>query len=94
MSGSASKTPGTRIVPAPLASDPRLRPTIIDVECGLTEEVEWHWTMTDRGRFVSGYSIVRRLPDLNEACAFAGNASVTSGRKTRSRDRIVRRRNR
>ncbi len=50
------------IVPAPVASDPRLPFTIFDVECGSDEEVEWHWTMTDRSRFVSGYSIVRRLP--------------------------------
>lgn len=51
---------GSRVVPAPIASDPRLRSTILDVVCGLDEQVEWHWTMTDRGPLVSGYSIVRR----------------------------------
>lgn len=60
------KDHSSRIVPAPMASDPRLRPTILDVVCGLNEEVEWHWTMTGRGPLVSGYSIVRRLPRLNE----------------------------
>lgn len=49
---------GSRIVPAPTASDPRLRSTILEVVCGPNEEVEWHWTTTDSGRFVSGYSIV------------------------------------
>ncbi len=50
-----------RIVPAPMTTDPRLRSTLLDVVCGLTEEVDWHWTMTDRGPFISGYSIVRRV---------------------------------
>ena len=58
------KISATRIVPAPPASDPRLGSTILDVVCGLNEEVEWHWTMTDRGRFVSGYSITRRSGKL------------------------------
>lgn len=56
------KDQGSRIVPAPVAGDPRLRSPILDVVCGLNEEIEWHWTLTDHGRFVSGYSIVRRLP--------------------------------
>jgi hypothetical protein len=55
------KDHGSRIVPAPMASDPRLPSTILDVVCGLNEEVEWHWTTTHRGPFVSGYSIVRRI---------------------------------
>lgn len=60
------KTPGmqdhySRIVSAPTVADPRFRSTILDVVCGLNEEVEWHWTMTNRGPLVSGYSIVRRL---------------------------------
>lgn len=54
-----------RIVPAPMAGDPRLRPTILDVVCGEHEEVQWHWTMTDRGRVVSGYSIVRRTGNFD-----------------------------
>ena len=56
----------SRLVPAPTASDPRLRSTILDVICGLNEEIKWHWTMTDRGPFVSGYSIVRRLPTARD----------------------------
>lgn len=69
MSDSGTKGLGTRIVPAPLASDPRLRYTILDVVCGLNEEVQWHWTMTEHGRFVSGCSIVRRpyAPHLDGA---------------------------
>ena len=47
---------GSRIAPAPLASDPRLRSTILDVVCGLDEEVEWHWTMMDRGPVTPSFS--------------------------------------
>lgn len=84
------KDHASRIVPAPMASDPRLRSTILDVVCGLNEEVEWHWTMTDRGPLVSGYSIVRRLPKLNEFCAPTKNARGTSGLRAGVRNRIVR----
>jgi hypothetical protein len=55
-----SPTP-RRIVTAPEPSNPRLRSTVLDVECGENETVEWHWTETLEGRFVSGYSIVQRL---------------------------------
>ena len=56
----ASRTP-RRIVPAPAPSNPRLRSMVVDVECADHEDVEWHWTETTEGRFVSGYSIVPRL---------------------------------
>jgi len=60
MSDPEVKRYAKRVVPAPIASDPRLSSTILDVVCGEHEEVQWHWTMTDRGRVVSGYSIIRR----------------------------------
>ena len=50
-----------RIVTAPEPSNPRLHSTVLDVECGEDEPVEWHWTETPEGRFVSGYNIVQRL---------------------------------
>ena len=56
----AIRTP-RRVVPAPAPSSPRLRSTVLDVECAEHEDVEWHWTETTEGRFVSGYSIVPRL---------------------------------
>lgn len=62
------KDQGRRLVPAPVMSDPVLSSAILDVVCGMDEEVEWHWTMTNRGPSVSGYSIIRRLPKLNEFC--------------------------
>jgi hypothetical protein len=55
----ASRTPH-RVVPAPAPSNPRLRSMVIDVECAEHEDVEWHWTETTEGRFVSGYTIVPR----------------------------------
>lgn len=64
MSNSEREDHGTRIVPAPRVSDPLLRSTILDVICDIDEEVEWHWTMTDRGPVVSGYSVTRRLGNL------------------------------
>ena len=50
-----------RLVVAPLPSHPSLRPAVVDVECGLNEEVEWLWTLTNAGSFVSGYRIVPRI---------------------------------
>jgi hypothetical protein len=43
-----------RVVPAPPASNPRLYSTVLSVECTEDEEVEWQWTETAEGRFVSG----------------------------------------
>lgn len=77
----------TRIVPAPMANDPRLRSTILDVVRSLNEEVRWHCTMTDHGPFVSGYSIVQRVSKLNKFCASTQDASATSVRKTRLQNR-------
>ena len=88
------KDHASRIVPAPITSDPRLRSTILDIVCGPNEDVEWHWTMTDRGPVVSGYSIVRPPSKLSEFCASTDDASATSGHKTRPRNRTVRRQNR
>lgn len=83
MRNSAYVLPGIRIVSAPLSSDPRLRPTILDVTCGLDEEIAWHWTTTDRGRFVSGYAVTRRIehPDALDAKTLEPD----SRRKRRSR---------
>jgi hypothetical protein len=54
-----------RVVAAPLPSRPELRSTVLDVDCAADEDVEWQWTETAAGRFVSGYRIVPRikLPD-------------------------------
>lgn len=60
MDNSETNGHGTRVVPAPTAGNPLLHPTILDVVCSQDEEVEWHWTMTDRGAVVSGYSIIPR----------------------------------
>jgi len=49
-----------RIVPAPAPSSPRLRSGVLNVECAEDEDVEWQWTETLEGRFVSGYRIVPR----------------------------------
>lgn len=72
---------GSRIVPAPMTCSPQLRPTILDVVCGLNEEVEWHWTMTDRGPFVSGYSIVRRIGAVDASCASAASRAAPTRKK-------------
>ena len=49
-----------RVVPAPTPSNPRLRSGVLNVECAEDESVEWQWTETREGRFVSGYRIVPR----------------------------------
>jgi hypothetical protein len=53
-----------RLVVAPLPSNPRLRSSVLSVECAEDEEVEWQWTETAEGRFVSGYRLVQRLARL------------------------------
>ena len=60
MSSDAVNRKTKRVVPAPAPSNPRLRAAVLDVECDENEAVEWHWTETPEGRFVSGYSIVQR----------------------------------
>jgi hypothetical protein len=37
-----------------------LRSSLLTVNCGEGEDVEWQWTETPAGRFVSGYRIVPR----------------------------------
>ena len=50
-----------RLVVAPAPSNPRLHSTVLNVECAEDEDVQWQWTQTSEGRFVSGYAIVSRL---------------------------------
>jgi hypothetical protein len=49
-----------RVVSAPAPSHPALRSSVLNVDCAEDEDVEWQWTETAAGRFVSGYSIVPR----------------------------------
>jgi len=51
-----------RIVRAPPSSYPGLYSGVLNVDCAEDEEVEWYWTETAAGRFVSGYRIVPRMP--------------------------------
>jgi hypothetical protein len=51
-----------RVVLAPPPSHPRLHSLVLSVECAEDEEVQWQWTETAEGRFVSGYQLVPRLP--------------------------------
>lgn len=78
MSNPEVKGYANRIVPAPMASDPRLSSTILDVVCGENDEIEWHWTMTVQGRFVSGYSIVQRTGNF-DALGRAEDATPSPG---------------
>ena len=50
-----------RLVVTPASSNPRLRSMVLNVQCSDDENVEWQWTQTAEGRFVSGYVIVPRL---------------------------------
>jgi hypothetical protein len=50
-----------RIVPAPPPSHPGLYATVLNVECAEDEDVEWLWTETSDGRFVSGHRLVPRV---------------------------------
>ena len=50
-----------RIVIASSPSNPQLRSAVLNVECAEDEEVQWVWTETAAGRFVSGYCIVPRV---------------------------------
>lgn len=85
MNNPSTKTRPDRVVPAPMASDPRLRSTILDVSCGYDEEVDWHWTVTAEGCFVSGYSVVPRSSgpprveaEVNESAAQARSMGFTA----------------
>ena len=63
MSGDDSSGRSRRVLQAPAPSNPRLCSGVLNVECAEDEEVEWAWTETADGRFVSGYRIVPRVPD-------------------------------
>jgi hypothetical protein len=77
MSEQDSNRKHRRVVPAPLPSNPRLYSTVLSVECAEDEEVEWHWTETLEGRFVSGYRLVPRLRTLD--CVFRSMPATGSG---------------
>jgi hypothetical protein len=49
-----------RVITAPLSSNPGLPSVVLDVECTEDEDVEWLWTETPEGRYVSGYRLVSR----------------------------------
>ena len=49
-----------RIIPAPVPSHPDLRSTVVNVHCAADEDVEWQWSETPNGRYVSGYRLVPR----------------------------------
>lgn len=55
-------SPRRRVVAAPAPSHPELRATVLNVDCTQDEDVEWLWTETPAGRFVSGYRLVPRVP--------------------------------
>jgi hypothetical protein len=50
-----------RIMSAPLAAYPSLPTAVVNVECADDEDVEWVWTATGLGSFVSGYRVVPRV---------------------------------
>ena len=49
-----------RVITAPLSSHPGLPSVVLDVECCEDEDIEWLWTETPEGRYVSGYRLVSR----------------------------------
>jgi hypothetical protein len=61
---STASVPGSpqrrRVITPPLSSHPRLPSVVLDVECTEDEDVEWLWTETREGRYVSGYRLVSR----------------------------------
>jgi len=56
-----------RIVAAPEPSHPDLRSIVLNVDCADDQDVEWQWTETAKGRYVSGYRIVPRTAPLRSA---------------------------
>src|SRR5271163_4134652 len=50
-----------RVVAAPAPSHPELRARLLNVDCTQDGDVEWLWTETPAGHFVSGYRIVARV---------------------------------
>lgn len=49
-----------RVITAPSSSHPGLPSVVLNVECAEDEDVEWLWTETPEGRYVSGYRLVSR----------------------------------
>ena len=49
-----------RVLAAPSSSHPGLPSVVLDVECSEDEDIEWLWTETPEGRYVSGYRLVSR----------------------------------
>jgi hypothetical protein len=49
-----------RVILAPSSSHPGLPSVVLNVECAEDEDVEWLWTETPAGRYVSGYRLVSR----------------------------------
>jgi hypothetical protein len=58
---SDSESSKLRVVTAPEPSRPELHATVLNVNCAEGEDVEWRWTETAAGRFVSGFRIVPRV---------------------------------
>jgi hypothetical protein len=50
-----------RLVIAPPPSHLGRHSAVLNVECADDEDVQWLWTETPDGRFVSGYQLVPRL---------------------------------
>jgi hypothetical protein len=48
-----------RLVIAPPPGHPGLHSAVLNVECADDEDVQWLWTETPEGRFVSGYQVVQ-----------------------------------
>jgi hypothetical protein len=80
------KNPFGRIIPAPIPSNPHLRPVILDGVCALNEDVEWHWRLTAQGMVASGYSIRRRSGSME---AFPESMEAPKAAPRRSRKRVV-----
>ena len=50
-----------RWIEAPKSTQPMTTvPAVLGVSLALGEDVEWIWTHTDRGSYVSGYNIVKK----------------------------------
>src|SRR5439155_20653073 len=60
-SGRTRKVGGVRWVAAPQSSQPGA-PAVQGIMLAPNENVQWSWTHTANGSYVSGYNIVRSLP--------------------------------
>ena len=54
---------GGVLVTSPPPEGMHITNSIVSVYLRPDEEVEWHWTETPTGRYVCGYTIIKRLPD-------------------------------